>query len=307
MKILVTGGTGYLGEHLVKRLEKDGHEVTKFSSKECDLTEHDALFEYLKDKKGYFDRIYHLAAWTQAGDFCLYHSGEQWLINQKINTNVLDYWHFEQPQAKFICMGTSCSYDPELPLIEENYMLGTPIDSLYTYAMTKRMLYAGLLALNKQYGHKYLCVVPSTLYGPDYHFDGRQLHFIFDLIRKIADGKYEGTEVTLWGDGYQKRELIFVEDFINDLLHLSNHADNDLVNIGAGEEHTIREFAKNICDFIEYPFENIKFDTTKYVGAKSKFLSNKKLGSIQPNLKRISLKEGLSKTVKWYLKEILKK
>src|SRR6185436_13243299 len=161
-----------------------------------------------------YDRIYHLAAWTQAGDFALKHAAEQWVINQKINTNVLYWWHENQPQAKFVSMGTSCSYDPELPLVEENYMKGEPIESLYTYAMTKRMLYQGQRAMNKQYGHTYLTLVPSTLYGPGYHTDGRQMHFIFDLIRKILRGKIYGEKVVLWGDGHQKRELIFIDDFV---------------------------------------------------------------------------------------------
>ena len=83
-----------------------------------------------------YDRIYHLAAWTQAGDFCLRHPGEQWLINQRLNTNVLEWWQRCQPQARMICMGTSCAYDPELPLAEEYYLDGVPIESLFTYAMT---------------------------------------------------------------------------------------------------------------------------------------------------------------------------
>jgi GDP-L-fucose synthase len=95
-----------------------------------------------------------------------------------MNTHVLSWWQKDQPQAKFICIGTSCVYDPAMELKEENYLTGMPIESLFTYAMTKRMLYAGLLALNKQYKLNYLCVVPSTLYGPGYHTDGRQMHFI---------------------------------------------------------------------------------------------------------------------------------
>ena len=129
--------------------------------------------------------IFHLAAWTQAGDFCLRHPGEQWLINQKINTNTLNWWQEDQPQAKLIFMGTSCSYSPDCRLLEDNYMIGEPIESLYTYAMTKRMLLQGARAINQQYGLEYLCTVPSTLYGPGYHTDGRQMHFIFDLVKKI--------------------------------------------------------------------------------------------------------------------------
>ena len=99
--------------------------------------------------------------------------------------------------------------------------------------MTKRMMEVGLRSINKQFGLKYLTVVPSTLYGPGYHTDDRQLHFIFDLIRKILNAKYNDQEVVLWGNGHQKREIVYIDDFINDLLELDEIVDNDLVNIGA--------------------------------------------------------------------------
>jgi GDP-L-fucose synthase len=301
MKILITGATGFLGSALCKRLEKDGHEVVKVSTQNCDLTKSDSLLKF-NDKK--YDQIFHLAAWTQAGDFCLTHAGEQWIINQQINTNVLIWWKEHQPQAKLICMGTSCSYDPNLKLSEENYMIGKPIESLYTYAMTKRMLYAGLLALNKQFGLKYLYFVPSTLYGPDYHLDGRQLHFIFDLIRKIVEGKLHGKEVVLWGDGNQKRELVFIDDFVNVMIDINSRHENDLINIGAGEEFTIKQFAKLICDKVGYDLKKIRFDTSKYVGAKSKCLDIRKLESLVPGPKFTPLEAGLDKTIEWYMKAI---
>ena len=178
-------------------------------------------------------------------------------------------------------------------------MLGDPIESLYTYAMTKRMLYAGLLALNKQYKMKYLCAVPSTLYGPGYHTDGRQMHFIFDLIRKILRGKNLGEPVVLWGDGHQKRELVFVNDFVSDLLKLVEMRDDDLVNIGNGQEFTIRHYAESICRIIGYDFGKIQFDTTKYVGVKSKCLSTK-LVSILGKLERTKLEDGLRQTTDWF-------
>jgi GDP-L-fucose synthase len=247
-----------------------------------------------------YDQIYHLAAWTQAGDFCLYHAGEQWLINQQINTNVLEWWHRRQPQAKLISIGTSCAYAPEMELREENYMVGLPIDSLFTYAMTKRMLYAGLLALNKQFGHSYLCLVPSTLYGPGYHTDSRQMHFIFDLIRKIMRGKVYDEPVILWGDGYQRRELIYMDDFVNAALALADKVDNDLINIGAGEEYPIRYFAQLICDRVGYDFEQIVFDTTRYVGAKSKCLNIEKLRRVLPEFRPTPLEQGLDRTIDWF-------
>jgi GDP-L-fucose synthase len=297
MKLLITGATGFLGTALCSRLEALGHEVTRLNSKNCDLIQSGSLLNFNQIN---YDQIYHLAAWTQAGDFCLYHPGEQWMINQQINTNVLTWWQQYQPQAKLISMGTSCAYDPAMPLTEENYLTGKPIDSLFTYAMTKRMLYTGHLALHKQYGLKYLCLVPSTLYGPSYHTDGRQMHFIFDLIRKVIRGKLFSEPVTLWGDGYQSREIVFVDDFVNIAIELAGNVDNQIVNIGAGEEFTIRHFAKLICASVGYDFDLVKFDAERYVGAKSKCLEIEKLRHFIPDLGLTSLEVGLAKTIEWF-------
>jgi GDP-L-fucose synthase len=297
MNILVTGGTGFLGTALCAQLEKRGHQLVKINSRNCDLTQAASLDQFNQQE---FDQIFHLAAWTQAGDFCLSHPGEQWVINQRLNTNLLAWWQARQPQAKLIGMGTSCAYAPGAELEERNYMQGDPIESLYTYAMTKRMLYAGLLALHKQYGLKYLCTVPSTLYGPGYHTDGRQMHFIFDLIRKILRGKNLAEPVVLWGDGHQKRELVFVDDFVADLLRLVETCDNDLVNIGNGQEFSIRHYAETICRIVGYDFGRVQFDTAKYVGVKSKCLSTKKLKSLLGELRRTDLETGLRQTIGWF-------
>jgi GDP-L-fucose synthase len=297
VKILMTGGTGFLGTALATHLAANGQTVTALGSKDADLFDPRSLERFASQK---FDRIFHLAAWTQAGDFCLRHPGEQWINNQKINTTVLDFWRTHQPQAKLIAMGTSCAYADDRELVEPNYLEGQPIDSLFTYAHTKRMLYVGLLALRKQFGLSYLCLVPSTLYGPGYHTDGRQMHFIFDLIRKILGAKKGGPVPVLWGDGHQKRELVFLNDFVATAAALANQVENDLVNMGSGEEHSIREFAQAICEHVGYDFSQIHFDTTKYVGAKSKVLAVGKLNQLLPNRTRTTLKAGLAKTIDWF-------
>ena len=297
MKILITGASGFLGKFLHKKLKDLGNEVIGINSKTNDLTKENSLDEFNNIK---FDKIFHLAAWTQAGDFCLRHPAEQWIINQKMNTNILSWWHKFQPRAKMIAMGTSCSYDPDLPHSEENYLKGKPIDSLFTYAMTKRMLLTGLMALNKQYGLNYLYLIPSTLYGPEYHLDGRQMHFVFDLMRKIIRGSLYDDKVSLWGDGFQKRELVHVDDFIDIMLKLVESQSNTLINIGSGKDFSIREFASKISKIVDYDKDKIFYDTSKYVGAKSKILIVDKLKKIILDLKMKSLDEGLENTVKWF-------
>jgi GDP-L-fucose synthase len=297
MHILMTGATGFLGTALSAYLESQGHRVVRLGSRQCDLRRAGSLEPWSECP---YDQIYHLAAWTQAGDFCLHHPGEQWVFNQEINTNVLAWWQARQPQAKLIAMGTSCAYPCDGEHIEENYLEGQPIDSLFTYAMTKRMLYVGLRALTQQYGLRHLCLVPSTLYGPGYHTDGRQMHFIFDLIRKILLARKGGPPPVLWGDGHQRRELVYIDDFVSAAAQLGGTVDNALINIGAGEEFSIREFARMICDHVGYEFERIEFDTTRYVGAKSKCLVITKLREYLPDRASTPLSQGLAHTIDWF-------
>jgi GDP-L-fucose synthase len=297
MNIAITGATGFLGTALDAALQRQGgHTIVGLSTRNCDLTDARVLRAYPHLR---YDRIYHLAAWTRAGDFCLRHPGEQWIINQQINTNVLAWWRDCQPQAKLIAIGTSCAYDENLPLAEEYYLSGQPIESLFTYAMTKRMLYAGLRALRAQFGLHYLHVVPSTLYGPGYHEDGRPMHFIFDLVRKILRARDHGDLAVLWGDGTQRRELVHVADFARVLLTLSDRVEDETVNVGAGHDLTIRGFASLICRLAGYDPALVRYDPSRYTGARSKRLLTEKLARLLQGDCFTPLEEGLKQTILW--------
>jgi GDP-L-fucose synthase len=293
MKALVTGGTGFLGRHLVPDLEGRGAEVTIINSRNCNLVEKQNLLQF-KDLK--FDRIYHLAAWTKAGDFCLHHKGEQWIINQQINTNVLWFWREFQPQAVLIAMGTGCAYPPELELREENYMVGEPDRDLYTYAMTKRMLYTGLLALHHQFGMSFRHLIPSTLFGPK--FDRADSHFIFDLIKKISAGKAEGLPVELWGTGGQIRELIYIEDAVKLIDLATDHCPNDSLNLGSGIGFTIRQYAEMICEIIGYDPARIIYDTTKWSGVPKKVFATEKTRRLF-NFQFTDIRAGLAECIRY--------
>ena len=299
MKCLVTGGTGFLGRHLTPHLRLAGAEVTVVNSANCDLTLKENLLRF-KDEK--FDRIYHLAAWTKAGDFCLHHKGEQWIINQLINTSVLWFWRMYQPQAVMIAIGSGCAYPPEMDLREENYMVGEPDRDLYTYAMTKRMVYTGLLALNHQYGMSYRYLVPSTLFGP--LFAEHDNHFIFDLIKKIVAGKREGKPVSLWGNGSQVRELIYIDDAIKLIDLAVDHCPDDILNLGSGIGYNIREYAGMICEIVGYDHKLVEYDTSKWSGVPKKVFNPAKIHS-KFDFQFTDIKTALSRTIDYYQKGAL--
>ena len=293
--ILITGGSGFLGKKLTDTLRRDdNNNVISISSKDVDLRYYES-FKNIPDIK--FDKIYHLATWTQAGDFSLYHSGEQWVFNQLINSNILFWWHNKQKQSKFVSIGTSCSYEEGGSLDEANYLKGDPLKSLYEYGMSKRMLLIGQKSFAKQFGLEYLTFIPSTLYGPGYDISNKIPHFIFDLIKKILRGKFFGEKVELWGNGEQRRELVQVTDFVNQMLLIEDKIKNDIVNLGAGNEYSIKHFAKLICKIIKYDHEKIYYNETKYVGALSKNLEIEKKKKLLPNYKEISLEDGLKETI----------
>tara|TARA_R110000751_G_scaffold31094_2_gene79085 strand:+ start:248 stop:1168 length:921 start_codon:yes stop_codon:yes gene_type:complete len=303
IKTLVTGATGFLGNHLVPRLESSGHQIYICNTKTANLKNLPNLITHYEGVK--FDYIFHLAAVTKAGDYCLKHPGTQWIENQIINTNILAYWADHQPNAKMICMGTSCSYAPDIFMKEENYLLGQPEPSLYAYAMTKRMLLLGLQSIEKEFGLKWLYFIPSTLYGPGFELDDN--HFIFDFIRNCYNAKNKGEKFVVWGDGEQRRELIYVDDAMDTMMKLIPE-ENQVFNLGSGEDHSINEFAKMVCKCYDYDEALIEHDLTKYVGVKEKKIDTAKVVSRIPQEEflKTSLESGLHRSVNYFNEEMKK-
>jgi GDP-L-fucose synthase len=267
--VLVTGHSGFLGRHLVKGIERRYPNVKLYFSNSSERN----LLRPI-DNEGIdheLDYIFHLAVDTKAGDYCLHHQADQWENNQLINTNIMHFWRRCQPQAKMVTMGTSCAYPDD----EQ--------DKLEAFAQQDNM--------------KYIYFIPNTLYGPDFEITDK--HFIFEVIAKIAAAKYEGKTATLWGSGYQKRELIYIDDAVNGILN-NLHLENERVNIATGKERTIRDYVERVCECLSYPTHFLRYDVDAYEGQKSKELRPSPLTG---PFNQTDLDQGIKKTVDYYVKQ----
>ncbi len=296
LKILVTGASGFLGQAFVEKAKLKNLDIFAPSSKDLNLL-HPIRPDMIGKK---FDVIIHFASWTRAGDFCRTHKLEQWLVNEKINLNIIDYWVNYQREAHLISFGTSVCYnDDDTVKLEKNYLKNDPIDDYYGYSTTKRSLIYGIKCASQQFSLSFSHYVPSTIYGPGYHLDGRQMHFVYDIIRKLVIAKKENREVVLWGNGYQERELIFIDDVTDILFRSLSSPTNQIINLSSGRGFTIRELANSICEIINFPPSDISYDTDAFTGFKSKILSNTILDDIFPDRKKTDLVSGLRPTIKW--------
>jgi GDP-L-fucose synthase len=192
-----------------------------------------------------------------------------------------------------ITFGSSCGYDKNSIKTEDNYLKGETEPGYEAYGAIKRSLLIGLQSLKKEYNMNYSYLIPSVFYGPEYELEDK--HFIFDLIRKIVNAKTKGDKVVLWGTGEQTRELIYIKDAV-DIIIQALTWDKEIINLSSGQEYSIKEYAKVICDIVEYDFNLIEWDTTAFIGSPNKKLINTHLH----DFKFTSLKEGLKQTIKYY-------
>jgi GDP-L-fucose synthase len=302
MKVLVIGGTGFVGQHLQEELKRRGASFFAFGSKQFDLTrweQAEAVFKKNQDA----DLILHLASFQAAGEFPAKHTAEQFFVNNLINNHALEAWRKFIPHAKFIGMGASCAYPSSAQAMTEDKIFDGAIHgSVYAYGATKRLLYTGILAYNDQFKLNGNYVIPAAMFGEHDDFNEATAHVPGALIgRFVRAVKLNLPEVEIWGDGSQVRDFADVKDFARDLLDLAPKLERDIVNLAPGRGKTIKELALTIGEAAGFRGK-IFFNANRYTGAKEKFVDAAKLREKFGITMNDELAPGIRRTVEWFSK-----
>lgn len=301
MKTLVAGSTGLVGSAIVRALKESGQEVIEVSSKIVDLTNREATFNFLQEKKP--DLVIDAAA--KVGGIGANNSlpVDFLSVNLQIQTNLMDAAHAAQVK-KFIFLGSSCIYPRQSPQpIKEEYLLTGPLESTNSaYALAKIAGIELIKSYRKQYGHKWISLMPTNLYGPNDNFDLESSHVLPALINRFVTAVDTGIDkVTLWGSGQVLREFLHVDDLAQAVITAAEKYDGaSHLNIGSGKDLTIQALAELISKQAGFNGK-INWDRDKPDGTPRKVLDISRIKSFgwEP---KISLNDGITQTIDWYRK-----
>jgi len=299
-KVLITGGTGFVGKHLQEELARRGISFFTFGRRQFDLTrweQAEAVFKKHQDA----DLILHLASFQAAGEFPGKHTAEQFFINNLIHNHALEAWRKFIPHAKLITAGASCAYPSAAQAMTEDKIFDGAIHgSVYAYGATKRLLYTGILAYNDQFKLNGSYVIPAAMFGEHDDFDEATAHVPGALVARFVRAvKMNLPEVEIWGDGSQVRDFMDVKDFVRGLLDLAPKLDRDIVNLVPHGGKTVKELALTVCEAAGYRGKAV-FNANRYTGAKEKFLDATKLREKYGMVISGDLAPGIRRAVEWY-------
>jgi GDP-L-fucose synthase len=299
--VLVTGGGGFLGQHVLAKLRTAGCEkVIAPRKRDCDLREREQVARLLKDAEP--DLIIHLAAVVGGIGANRLHPGEFFYDNAIMGIELIECAR-RLNIRKFVCLGTICAY-PKLapvPFREEDLWNGYPEETNAPYGLAKKMLLVQAQAYRQEYGFNCIYLLPVNLYGPKDNFDPQTSHVIPGLIRKLLEARARGERtVTCWGTGSASREFLYVEDAAEAILLAAERYNKpDPVNIGSAHEITIRELAELLCKLTGFEGELI-WDTTQPDGQPRRRLDVARAEREFGFLAKTSLVDGLRHTIEWY-------
>ncbi len=295
-RALVTGGGGFLGSHLVARLEGAGHDVFVARRRDYDLTRYEDAERMYVDAKP--ELVFHLAAEVGGIGANRDNPGRYWYANLMMGAQVLELSRVHEVR-KTIITGTVCAYPKftPVPFHEDDLWNGYPEETNAPYGVAKKSILVGAQSYREQYGMDAIYLLPANLYGPRDNFDLNTSHVIPALIRKMIDAT---GEVVLWGDGSPTREFLYVDDCADGLLLAADRYDGaDPVNLGTGVETSIRELAETIADLTGFDGE-IVWDASMPNGQPRRQLDATRARELFGFEAQTSLRDGLARTVAWY-------
>ena len=300
MTILVAGGSGLVGSANVRELKRLNQDVIGISSKDLDLLDRDKTFEFVNNLKP--SAIIDSAA--KVGGIGGNNSNPVEFLSQnlQIQSNLMDAAHAAKV-SKFVFLGSSCIYprDCAQPIKEEYLLTGALEQTNAAYAVAKIAGIELIKSYRKEYGYKWISVMPTNLYGPNDNFDLENGHVLPVLIRKFIEAKRSGSsKVILWGSGLPLREFLHVDDLAKAVvLCMDKYDDSKQINVGSGQEVSIKDLAGKISKAVGFTGE-ISWDSTKPDGTPRKVLDSSKIVNLgwKP---LISLDQGIASTVEWYL------
>jgi len=305
MTVLVAGGTGLVGSAIVRHLESRGESVLSVNSKVVDLLDRKATFDYVLSHKP--NVIIDAAARVGGIGANNKYPVDFLSLNVQIQTNLMDAAHAAKT-PNFLFLGSSCIYPRDCAQpIKEEYLLTGPLEATNSaYAVAKIAGIELIKSYRKQYGYKWISAMPTNLYGPNDNFDLETSHVFPALIRKFSEAAKNGGSVELWGTGSPKREFLHVDDLAKAVVVLlEKYNADDHINVGTGEDVTIKELAETIASAAGFSGD-VKWDSTKPDGTPRKVMDVSKIKSLgwAP---QISLEEGVRQTVEYYQREKMAK
>jgi GDP-L-fucose synthase len=296
MNVLVTGGGGFLGSHLVERLEADGHDVFAARRRDYDLTHEQEAARLFDDARP--ELVFHLAAEVGGIGANRANPGRYWYANLQMGVNMLEQARLHRV-SKLVIIGTVCAYPKytPVPFREERLWDGYPEETNAPYGVAKKAVLVGAQAYREQYGLNSIFLLPTNLYGPRDNFDLETSHVIPALIRKMLESP---EEIVLWGDGSPTREYLYVEDAVEGLVLAAERYDGPKpVNLGTGVETSIRQTAELVADVLGFS-GRVVWDPTMPNGQPRRSLDASRARDLFGFEARTPLREGLEKTVTWY-------
>ncbi|PTD94214.1 GDP-fucose synthetase [archaeon SCG-AAA382B04] len=303
-EILLTGGAGFLGSFVLEELLSRGAsreriEIPRLSS--CDLRRKENCGKVVKDK----DIVIHLAANVGGIGYNKRHPGDLFYDNIMMSTHLMEEARKEGVE-KYTALGTVCAYpkNTPVPFKEENLWDGYPEETNAPYGLAKKMQLVQSKAYRKQYDFNSIFLIPVNLYGPRDNFDPEKSHVIPAIIKKGYEArKNDRDEITAWGTGEPTREFLYVEDAAKGIVDATEKYDkSEPVNLGSGEEISIRELVNLICNLMDFD-GNIRWETSKPDGQPRRKLDVSKAKKEFGFETKTKLEEGIKETIDWYVEK----